>query len=66
MSYDVQDKSGLLEVFYKELISTRKRDLNMENYLLHENFEKRRLITKLRILTSYVMTMILWCLLSEQ
>jgi hypothetical protein len=41
-------------------------DLNMENYLLHENFEKRRLITKLRILTSYVMTMILWCLLLEQ
>jgi hypothetical protein len=26
-----------------------KEYLNMENYLLHENFEKRRLITKHRI-----------------
>ena len=39
------DNSSKL-ILYKDL----KRDLNMENYLLHENFEKRRLITKLRIM----------------
>jgi hypothetical protein len=33
-------------ILYKDL----KRNLNMENYLLYENFEKRRLITKLRIM----------------
>ena len=38
------DNSSKL-ILYKDL----KRDLNMENYLLHENFEKRRFITKLRI-----------------
>ena len=38
------DNSSKL-ILYKDL----KRDLNMENYLLHENFEKRRLITKHRI-----------------
>ena len=31
------------------LYTDLKRDLNMEHYLLHESFEKRRLITKLRI-----------------
>jgi hypothetical protein len=34
------DNSSKL-ILFKDL----KRDLNMENYLLHENFEKRRLIT---------------------
>ena len=39
------DNSSKL-ILYKDL----KRNLNMENYLLYENFEKRRLITKLRIM----------------
>ena len=35
----------IILILYKDL----KRDLNMENYLLYEKFEKRRFITKLRI-----------------
>ena len=42
--FSTTDNSSKL-ILYKDL----KRDLNMENYLLHENFDKRRLITKLRI-----------------